>query len=92
MSEKRVKTRKAHACCYCGKKIEKGEKASFFKERQARHNEEDEQVGIEYVSNYMHPSVAECLASLGATPEQINAFGNEMHPIDYMNLLKGGTP
>lgn len=50
---RRVKTRKVHDCSFCGRQIPVGEDARFWEGRVPRYDDNDRQIGIEYIRDWL---------------------------------------
>jgi hypothetical protein len=60
--EKIVKCRKDYKCNQCESIIKKGEKALYGSERRPKYDENDNQIGIEYVSWRLHDDYNICIS------------------------------
>lgn len=57
---RRVKTRKAHDCSFCGRGIPVGELARFYEGRYPRYDDNEVQIGIEYMRDWLCADYGTC--------------------------------
>lgn len=55
MMEMQIKTRKPHDCCFCGESIPAGSIAYYSEGRYPKYDDDDNQIGIEFVRSWGHP-------------------------------------
>lgn len=58
--EMHIKTRKEHPCCFCGEVIPAGTVAWYYEGRHPKFDDDDCQIGVEFVRSWGHPLAMLC--------------------------------